>query len=87
MPQCPINLFLLQKLIKISRYLKGDKVIFLKDRKEEAELCQVDEDLFLLKEDQDRQALVKKDLPQSAAFLAKTDDEKTPKSLDINLWH
>ena len=61
MPQCPINLFSLQKLIKLGGYLKGDKIIFLQDKKE-AELCQVDEDLFLIEEDQSRQVLVKKDL-------------------------
>jgi hypothetical protein len=85
MPQCPINLFSLHKLNKLGGYLKGDKIIFLQDGKKEAELCQVDEDLFLIEEDQFRQALVKKDLQQPAAFPAKTDDEKKPKPLDIDL--
>ena len=88
--QCLVNLFGVSKLIKLGGYVKPGKVIYLRKRKE-AKLCQVNNNLFLIKTGKDSQALVVAvdilAVPGVALAAKKTNNQKKPKKLDIDLWH
>ena len=99
LPECPRNLFGVGKLIKRGYFVKYGKVMYTTDCGKERELCATDSHLHLVLKEKGPQSVLMANLPALTVLtdttalvkqqkkVRKTDDMKTPKTLDIDLWH
>jgi hypothetical protein len=86
MPGCPINLLSVARLMRLGGFARPGKLIYLK-KGVETELCAIDNNLHLIPAMQeDSSSILLADIP-SILPARKTDDQKTQKRLDIDLWH
>ena len=91
LPECLYNLFSIGKLIKRGYFIKYSKVIYTTDCSKEYKLYATDSHLYLVLKEKGLQSVLMANLPVLTNTTAlvkkvcKTDDMKTPKTLDINL--